>query len=68
MCAQLLSATIVAPVGKSDPALDIQTEIIFCGKGGAKINKFLDYIESKVIGRNLSSNTPYDNIHFRSNK
>ena len=47
--------TIVAPLGKSDPALDLQADIIFGGIGGAKINRFLDYIESIVNGLNLRS-------------
>ena len=43
--------TIVAPIGKSDPAFDLQSDIIFGGIGGAKMNKFL--------GRNLKINTPH---------
>ena len=53
---QLLIEIIVAPICKSDPALDIQTDIIFAGIDGAK---FLDYIESIVIGRNLRFNMPH---------
>ena len=44
--------TIIAPVGKSDPSFDLQTDIIFGGNGGAKINKFLDRVKSIVIDRN----------------
>ena len=51
--------TIVAPVGKSDPVFDLQTNIIFGGNVGAKINKYLDCIKSIVIGRNLRINTPH---------
>ena len=40
--------TIVAPVGKSNSAFELQTDIIFVGNGGAKINKFLDYMNSMV--------------------
>ena len=48
----------VAPVGKNDPTLDLQTKNIFGVNGEAKINKFLDYIEILVIGRNMECNTP----------
>ena len=44
---------IVALVGKSDSAFDLQTDNIF----GAKINKFFDCIKSIVIGRNLRINS-----------
>ena len=50
---QLPIESIVAPVGKGDPALDLQTDIIFNGNGRAKINKFLNYSKSIVIGRKL---------------
>ena len=46
-----------SPAGQSNPELDFQSGIIFGGNGGAKINKFLDYIEGIVIDGNLSSNT-----------
>ena len=49
---QLPIETIVTPVDKSDPAFDLQTDIIFGGKGGPNINKFLNCIKSIVIGRN----------------
>ena len=52
---QLHIETIVAPVGKSDPASDLQTDILFGGNGGAKINKFLDYVKSTVIGRSITN-------------
>ena len=39
--------TIIAPVGKSDPSFDLQTDIIFGGNGGAKINKFIDCVKSQ---------------------
>ena len=42
---QLPIEIIAVSVGKSDPALDLQTGISFDGNEGAKINKFLDYIE-----------------------
>ena len=42
--------TIVAAVGKSDPAFDLQADIIFDGNFGAKINKLLDCIKNIVIG------------------
>ena len=45
--------TIVEPVSKDDIALDLENDIIFDCNGGVKINKFLDYIESIVIGHNL---------------
>ena len=45
--------TIVAPVGKSGPVLDLKSDIIFGDKGEAKINKFLNYIESIIISRYL---------------
>ena len=54
--------TIVAPVDMSDPAFDLQTEIIFGGKDGPKINKFLDSIKSIVVGSNLSNNSPHFSI------
>ena len=38
---QLPIETIVAPVGKSESELDLQTDIIFDGNGGVKINKSL---------------------------
>ena len=44
---QLLIETIVAPVGKSDPAFDLETDIIFGGNGGANIKNSL--IISKVL-------------------
>ena len=50
--------------------LDLQTDIIFGGNDRAKINKFLDYIESITMGRNLTFNksnrTPQlvDNIYI----
>ena len=65
LCERGLSAThlpietIVAPVGKSDPALDLQTDIIVGDNVGAKINKFLDQIESTVIGRKLGFRAPH---------
>ena len=40
-------------VGNSNPVLDLQTDNIFDGKDAVKIIKFLDYIESRVIGRYL---------------
>ena len=49
--------TIVAPVGKSDPVLDLKIDIIFCGN--VKKNKLLNYIESVVISRNLGFNKPH---------
>ena len=55
---QLPMKAIVVPVGKSNSVLDLQTVIIFGNNGGVKINKYLDHIESLVIGRNLKSNTP----------
>ena len=45
--------TIVAPVGKNEPALEFQTVIIFGGNGGAKINKFFDCIKSIVIRESI---------------
>ena len=48
---QLPIKTIVTPVGKSDPKLDLQTDII------ANINNFIDHIESVVIGHKLGCNT-----------
>ena len=56
---QLSIETIVASVCKSDHSFDLQTDIIFGGNGGVKINKFLDYIESIGTDRNLRSNTPH---------
>ena len=53
---QSVVETIVAPVGKSDLAFDLQTDIIFGGNGKGKINKFID---SVVIGRNLRINKPH---------
>ena len=53
--------TIIAPVGKSDPSFDLQTDIIFGGNGGAKMNKFLDCVKNIVIGRN-------PRINMRQNK
>ena len=41
--AQLAIETIEAPVGKSHPALDLQTDIIFSDSGESKINRFLGY-------------------------
>ena len=41
--------TIIAPVGKSNPSFDLQTDIVFGGNGGAKINKFLDCLKNIVI-------------------
>ena len=38
---QLSIEIVVARVGKSDPALDLQTAIIFCGNGGTKIGHWL---------------------------
>ena len=41
---------IVASVGKSDPAFDIQTDIIFGGNGGASTDdtKFVDLVMQSV--------------------
>ena len=50
---QLTIEIMVAPVGKSDPAFGLHSEITFGGKGGANIIKFLDCIKSAVIGSNL---------------
>ena len=64
---QLHTEIIIASVGRSDPALSIPTDIIFGSNGGAKINRFPDYIENIVIGRNLRSNTKHllvDSIYF----
>ena len=65
---QLPIKTLVVPIGKSDPALGLRTDIIFGGNVGAKINKFLDYIKTMVTCRNLRINTPhistFDNIYF----
>ena len=47
----MLIESIIAPVGKSNPSFDLQTDIIFGGNGGAKINKILDCVKSIVIGR-----------------
>ena len=55
--------TIVATFGKSDPAFDLQADIIFSGNGRAKSNKFLDYIKSIVIGCNLRINTLHGSTH-----
>ena len=52
---QLPIAIIVAAVDKSDPAFDLQTDIIFGGNGGAKINN----TKSIFIGRNRRINTPH---------
>ena len=49
--------TLVAPVVKSDPMIDLQIDIIFGGNGGVKVNKFLDCIKSIAIGRNLRIKT-----------
>ena len=51
---QLPIETIVAPVGKNEPALDLQTDISFGDNGEA-----FDYIKSIVIGRNLRINMPH---------
>ena len=51
--------SIVAPVDKSDHMFDLQTDIIFGGEGGAKVNKFLDCVKSIVIGRNLGIDTTH---------
>ena len=42
--------TIIAAVGKSDPAFDLQTDISFGGNGRANINKFLNHLvpEKKI--------------------
>ena len=40
---QLPIEIIVALIGKSHPTFDLQTDIIFVGNIGAKVNKFLDY-------------------------
>ena len=48
---------IAALVGKSDPALDLQMDIIVDHKVGAKINKFLNWIESIIVGHNLGFST-----------
>ena len=45
--------TIGASISNNVSALDLQTDIILDVGGEAKINKFLDYIDSLVIGRNL---------------
>ena len=50
---QLPIEAIVAPLGKKDPAFDLQTDIIFGGNGGAKVIKFLDSTKSIVIVRKL---------------
>ena len=39
---QLPIETIVAPVGKSNPTFDFQTEIIFGGNGRVKIKNSLN--------------------------
>ena len=49
--------TILAPVGKSGSAFDIQAVIICSSNGGAKKNNFFDCIESIVIGRKLAMAT-----------
>ena len=56
---QLPIETIVAPVDKSVPTFDLQTDIIFGVNGGAKVNKFIYYIKSIVIGHNPKINTKY---------
>ena len=52
---QLPIETIVTPVGKSDPAFDLQADIIFGGNGGAMINTFLDFIKSIVIRESIKN-------------
>ena len=47
------------PADKNDYALDLQADINFEGNGRAKLNKFLDYIESIFTCRNLGSNKPH---------
>ena len=42
---QLPIETMIAPVGKSGSTFDLQTDIIFGGNGGAKVNKFLDFLK-----------------------
>ena len=63
---QLPIETIVVLVGKSNPAFDLQADSIFGYNGGDKENKFLDYIRSIVIGRNLGIKTSLfvDNKYF----
>ena len=48
---------IEPPVGKSATAFDLQTDIIFGGNGGAKINKFLDCISSRHTHTKLKHTT-----------
>ena len=55
---QLPIETTVAPVGKSNPTFDLQTDITFGGNSGAKVSMFLDSFKSIVIGRNLRIDTP----------
>ena len=56
---QLPTEIIVAPLDKSDPALDLQTAIYFGCNSKAEINSFFDYIGSKDNGLNLRSNKPH---------
>ena len=44
---------IIAPVGKSNPAFDLQTNVIF---GEAKVDKFLDCVKSTSL--------LVDNVYF----
>ena len=45
---QLPIETIIATVDKSDLKFHLQTDVIFGGNGGAKVNKFLDCVKSKI--------------------
>ena len=57
---QLPIEAIAATVDKSDLALDLQTDIIFSGKGGAKINKFCIVLPASQVYRaqTLRQNNP----------
>ena len=56
---QLPIEIIVAPLDKSDPAVDLQTAIYFGCNSEAEINSFFDYIGSKDNGLKLRSNKPH---------
>ena len=53
----MLSESIVTPVGKSDPTLNLQTDVICASNCKAQRNKLPYNIESRVIELNLGSDT-----------
>ena len=52
--------TIIVPVDKGYPMLDIPTDITFSGSARAEINKFPENIQNVVVGRDLEFNMPHN--------